>query len=151
LKNAAPDLRLALAPSRALAAAIVAAHALAAASLAAALPAAPGTALAALVLALGAATAWDRALLRGRGSVREIRIDAAGSAVLLLASGKTLSLAGRGRRRVNRFYVTLPVSAGTRRTVLVTADMLGPEPFRVLRLWALWGRTPSVASGQLPA
>jgi hypothetical protein len=38
-----------------------------------------------------------------------------------------------------------------RRSLLVPADMLASEPGRLLRLWALWGRVPEVARGQLAA
>jgi hypothetical protein len=47
--------------------------------------------------------------------------------------------------------VSVPLGAASRRTLLVTADMAGEREFRLLRLWALWGRLPGVASGQLPA
>ena len=47
--------------------------------------------------------------------------------------------------------VALPVQGRLRRTVLVTLDMLGEESFRMLRIWALWGKLPQVAPQQLPA
>jgi hypothetical protein len=50
---------------------------------------------------------------------------------------------------VNRFLVALPLDGFLRRSILVTADMLDPGRFRLLRLWALWGRLPGVASAQL--
>jgi hypothetical protein len=51
---------------------------------------------------------------------------------------------------VNRFVVTLPLDGRDRRSLLVARDMLDPAGFRLLRLWALWGRVPGVASAQLP-
>ncbi len=146
-----PPLRLELAPSRAFAALILVAHAAAAASLAAVLPAIPGTLLAVLVLALGVAVAWDRALLRAASSPRAIEISGPDSVGLLLTDGRRVEAAVGGRRGVNRYWVSLPVGTPTRRTLLVTSEMLGSGQFRALRLWALWGRTPGVASGQLPA
>jgi hypothetical protein len=56
-----------------------------------------------------------------------------------------------GQRHVSRFMVTLPVRRPMRRTILVTRDMLPAQEFRLLRLWALWGRLPGVAHKQLPA
>jgi hypothetical protein len=52
---------------------------------------------------------------------------------------------------VTRYWVALDTGAPMRRSVLVTAGMLQPGPFRLLRLWALWGRVPGVAPGQVPA
>jgi len=45
--------------------------------------------------------------------------------------------------------VALAVAAPYRRALLVTPGMLPPESFRLLRLWALWGRLPGVAPRQL--
>ena len=137
--------RLALLPSWNLAAAIVALHAAAAAALAFTLGGAPGVLLALALLMLGLAAAWARALLRSRGSV--ITIDLKGQAEL--RSGEHLPIAARPRH-VSRFLVTLPLSGRpVRRTILVTRDMLPPEEFRRLRLWALWGKLPRVAPEQL--
>lgn len=106
--------------------------------------------LAGLVLALGAATAWDRALLRSARSLRAIEIVGPGAVTLALANGERLSARVEGRRGVNRYWVALPVRSTMRCTILLSADMLETEPFRVIRLWALWDRVPGVASGQLP-
>ena len=65
-------------------------------------------------------------------------------------SGGARHPAGTGPRTVSRFLVALPLAGAARRSMLVTADMLDPEGFRLLRLWALWGRLPGVASAQLP-
>ncbi len=127
-------MRLHLRPSRALAAALVVAHA--AAGLAVFLLAKDvlGAVLGAALLALGIAAAWSRALLRGRAAVRSLELSRE-------------AFAGRpGRRYVSRFLVTLPLRG---RTLLVTADMLEPREFRHLRIWALWGELPAVAGEQL--
>jgi hypothetical protein len=144
------SLRLELAPSVALAAALVGMHAAAAACVALVVPGAAGAALAAALLALGLAVAWSRALLRSPASVRAIDIDGPGI-VLQLAGGASLPVEVAGRRFVSRFMVTLPVLRPVRRTVLVTADMLGSAEFRRLRIWALWGKLGAVAPKQLPA
>jgi len=54
--------------------------------------------------------------------------------------------------------VALPLRSPSRRTLLVTADMLDPAEFRRLRIWALWNRLPkahlsdgNVAAKQLAA
>jgi hypothetical protein len=144
-------LRLELAPSPRLAAAIVALHACAAGSVAAVLPAWPGGLLAAALLALGGAAAWSRALLGSPASVRAIEIAGPGRAALELAGGTWLQAQIAGRRYVGRWLVTLPLLGPSRRTILVTAGMLDRERFRLLRIWALWDRLPGVAAGQLPA
>lgn len=108
-------------------------------------------AIAVLALALGAAAAWDRALLRGRRSPRALELAGPGEGVLVLANGERLPVATGERPAVNRLWVSLPMGAPARRSVFVPGDMLGGREFRLLRLWALWGRVPGVASGQLPA
>jgi hypothetical protein len=56
-----------------------------------------------------------------------------------------------GRRYVSSLAVALPFGAPLRRTVFVSRDMLSAESFRLLRLWALWGKLPGVAAKQLAA
>ncbi len=114
-------------------------------------------ALALLILALGGVSAWDRALLRGARSPRAIEIPASGAAVVavvavvVLASGETMAVRAVRGIGVTRHWVALGPRSLAGRGVLVTAGMLGPAAFRILRLWALWGRTPGVAPGQPPA
>lgn len=107
--------------------------------------------LAAALLALGAAAAWARALHRSGASVRAIELS--GNDMLLeLRDGRRAAAELGGARHVSRFMVTLPVRRPVRRTILVTGDMLPPDEFRRLRLWALWGKIPAgVAPKQLPA
>jgi len=146
-------LRLELKPSRPLAAAIVAAHAAAAVAAYIAVPGAMTAALSALLLFLGSATAWSRALLAGGASIKVIEIGAERPAIEL-ASGERFAAEVAQRRYVTRYLVVLPLRAPSRRTLLVTADMLDPEEFRRLRIWALWNRLPrklGVAATQLPA
>ena len=144
------SLRLRLSPSPAFAAALVALHACAALCILLVLPSFPGAALAICLLALGLAAAWSRALLRSASSVRAIEIEA-GGASFELAGGERIAAQLTRRRYVNRFMVALPVQGRLPRTVLVTLDMLGEESFRMLRIWALWGKLPQVAPQQLPA
>ena len=138
-----------LRPSWRLALLIAGLHGLAGACVAIARPDLVGAVLAALLVALGAAAAWDRALLRGRRSPRSLRVLSDGSLQIELADGASYP-AGTGARTVTRWLVSLPLGSSVRRSILVTADMLDPESFRLLRLWALWGRVPGVASAPRP-
>ena len=145
------SLRLQLSPSPRLALAIVGLHGAGAACVLAALPGAVGILLGAGLLALGAASAWSRALLRSRASVHSLALEGAAIS-FTLADGATFKGELAERRYVTRFMVTLPVRRPLRRTILVTRDMLSADAFRSLRIWALWGRLPrGVAAKQLPA
>ncbi len=106
--------------------------------------------MAGALLAFGAAAAWSRALLRSAHSVRAIQIQAS-EARFELANGEILSAPVGERRYVSRYLVTLPLRGMLARTLLVTADMLGQDEFRRLRIWALWNRLPAVAPAQLTA
>jgi hypothetical protein len=142
-------LRVELAPSPLLAITLIALHAAAALSVLAVMPGAAGWLLAALLLALGIAAAWSRALLRSAASVRVLELTGPKLEVQL-ASGESFPAEVAERRYVGRFVVALPLRSPVRRTILVTADMAGGDLFRRLRIWALWGRLPSVAAKQLP-
>ena len=142
-------LRLDLRPSWRLSSLIAGLHALAGASVVIASPNLAGAALAVLLAALGVAAAWDRALLRGRRSPRTLRVTADGSLAVELAD-QTRLRSGDGPRTVSRWLVALPLEGSVRRSVLVVPGMLDEASFRLLRLWALWGRLPGVASAQLP-
>ena len=143
-------LRLELAPSARLAAAIVALHAAAAASVLLAMPDARGGLLGGALLALGMAAAWSRALLRSPRSIRRLEI-AGEEASITLTSGASFAVRPGERRYVTRWMVALPLPHPLRRTLLVTGDMLDADSFRQLRIWALWGKLPgrSVAAAQL--
>jgi hypothetical protein len=140
--------RLALSPSWILAGALVALHAAAASCIVLLISGTAGMVLATLFLLLGVAAAWARGLLGAAKSPRALEL--AEELIVELKDGSRFPAVLAERRHVNRFMVALPVVRPVRRTVLVSADMLGPEEFRRLRLWALWGRLP-VAQKQLPA
>ena len=142
-------LRLSLSPSPRLAALLLILHGCAAAAVLAVVPGAMGGALAAAFVALGAAAAWNRALHRSGTSVR-VRELAGEAAAIELANGSRLEGPVSPRRHVSRIAVALALGGAARRTLLVTRDMLDPESFRALRVWALWSRTP-VATKQLEA
>jgi len=139
--------RLELRPSPALAAAIIAGHAAAAAAAYLVVPGVMGAALGAALLALGLAAAWSRALLRSSSAVRAMELGGP-QPVFELANGERFAADVAARRYVTRYMVALPLG---RRTLLVTADMLGAQEFRRLRIWALWNRLPAVAAKQLAA
>lgn len=144
-------IRLELTPSKGFAALLLALHAGAAACLLAVLTAWPGFALALLVMSLGMAAAWDRALLRSGRSPRAIEIGGGGEARCVLGNGESGPLQSPGGAGVNRYWVALRMRSPARRSLLVTAGMLSADSARLLRLWALWGKLPAVAPGQLLA
>jgi hypothetical protein len=130
----------------------MAVHATAAGCVLATMTGLPGMALALLILALGAASARERALLRGARAPRAIEIPASGLAVVILASGQAIAVRPVRGIGVTRHWVALGPGSLAGRAVLVTAGMLAPAEMRILRLWALWGRTPAAAaSRRLPA
>jgi hypothetical protein len=143
-------LNFVLKPSRKLAVAIVAAHAVAGACAFIVLPGLAGGLIASGLVALGISVAWTRALLRSPRSVRAIAI-AGDIATLELADGARLEARIGERRHVSRLMVALAFAKPVRRTILITRDMLGGDLFRTLRIWALWGRVPGVAGKQLGA
>ena len=136
-----------LAPSRTLALLIVVAHGAAAAAV---LSVARGTwagwALAGLLVALGVATAWDRALLRSRGAIRAFTLERPDSIGLELSGGRRVHAGVGTQRWVGARLVILSLSGPCRRSLLIAWDMLDADAFRRLRLWALWGTLPGVAS-----
>jgi hypothetical protein len=140
--SGARPLRIELSPSYALAGVVLLVHALGAACAAIALPWPWGGALGLALLGLGLAATWDRALLRGPRAVRAIEPTGPQAAIVELRNGERLSIRISGRRSVNRFWLSLPVRMSARGRVLVTVDMLEPEEFRALRLWAIWGKVP---------
>ena len=140
-------MRFELRPSPALAALIVAAHSAAGAAVFSVMSGWSGALLAIAFIALGLAAAWSRALLRSRASVKAIEVGGP-DPLFELAGGESLSASIGERRYVTRYLVALPLGKPLGRTLLVTADMLGPRQFRLLRLWSLWNRLPSVAPTQ---
>jgi hypothetical protein len=143
-------LRLELAPSYGLAIVLLALHAAAALCALAMLQGVPGVLAGALFALAGARSARRHALLRSPSSVRSLDLDGA-ALELRLASGASVVAEVAGRRYVGRGLVMLAVRRPVRRTILVTRDMLDADSFRRLRVWALWGKLPAVATTQLPA
>ncbi len=137
-------LRLDLRGSPVLAGLVVATHGLAAAVLIALLPLSQGTLGAFLLLVLAAFVVRSKALLIAPGSPRALLPGPDAAMAIDLRSGEEVSGAVLERRFVSRWLVILDLaSPGGRRTILVARDMLDPEAFRRLRLWALWGTIPA--------
>lgn len=128
-----------------LATALILVHALGAGSLWMVVPGLPGAALAGLCLALGVVVARDRALLRAAGSVRELSIGEAGQVSLGLRDGRRVEGVAGARRHVSRFWVAFPIGGTMGRSLFIAADMLPPQAFRRLKLWALWDETARAA------
>lgn len=145
-RNALNATHFQLTPSRRIAVVIGLAHGTSAAALLTLSSDAIGWILAALIAALGIATAWDRALLRARRSVRGFELQGADGIVLEQSRNDRLVSRVASRRWVSARLVALPIAAPVRRTLLIADDMLDPDDFRRLRLWALWGQLPGVAS-----
>jgi hypothetical protein len=108
-----------------------------------------GVAAASLIVVLGIAAAWDRALLRSRRAPRAIEIHSSGEARCMFANGDSAALEAQGGSAVTRHWVSLRLRSPLRGSLLVVAGMLPGESFRLLRLWALWGKLPGVALMQL--
>ena len=117
--------RLALLPSRFLAAAILGVHIAAAGCVRLALPGWGGIALAAVLLAVGLLAARSRAFLGAPTSPRTLVLGDRLAVELL--NGETLTGERRPGGHVSRFLVTLPVG---KRTLLITRDMLSAPEFR---------------------
>ncbi len=149
-------LRLELSPCKSFAALLLLVHAAAGASLLAILTGWSGIAVALLLVALGCAAAWDRALLRAARSPRAVEIRPSNQALCVLASGETVPLEPLGGAGVTRYWVALGLRWPERRALfarrsalLVSSCMMSAESGRLLRLWARWQKVPGVAPGQL--
>jgi hypothetical protein len=68
-------------------------------------------------------------------------MSAAGEPRIVDRTGRDWVPIAGAPRYVSRWLVILPASGpeGQVRRLLVTRDMLPAEPFRRLRIWALWG------------
>jgi len=101
-----------------------------------------GPPMGALLVLLGAHSAWRHALLRSARSVRSIEIAAAGQAMVERADGARLPGQVSRRRHVSRYWVAMAVRGTAANPILIAGDMLDADSFRALRIWALWNRLP---------
>jgi hypothetical protein len=108
---------------------------------------AAGLAVAVLVMAAGAVATHGRALLRAADSPASLEFSAAGAPRIVDKIGRIWIPVAHMPRYVSRWFVIVAVSGpeGGVRRLLVTRDMLLPEPFRRLRIWALWGTSSRVS------
>jgi len=141
-----PPLRLELTASPGLAAIIVAAHAAAAGCFLTVLTGWPGIALSGLTLALGGIAARDRALLRSPRSPKALEISRHGTAKCLFANGESAAIHPLRGTAVTRYWIALGLGSPHRKSLFIAAGMLAPQALRLVRLWALWGKLPGVAS-----
>lgn len=120
---------------------LVCAHAAAGAAGWISIRGAAGLAIAALVMAAGAVATRGRALLLAADSPASIVFSATGAPRIVDRIGRDWTPVARSPRYVSRWLVIVALTgpAGGTRRLLVTRDMLPPEPFRRLRIWALWG------------
>jgi hypothetical protein len=126
---------------------LLCAHAAAGAAAWISIGGAAGTAIAVLAMAAGAVAAHDRALLLARDSPARAEFSASGEFRIVDRIGREWVPVAGSPRYVSRWFVIVAASgpAGRVRRLLVTQDMLLPEPFRRLRIWALWGAVPRTA------
>jgi len=136
-----PALRVELRASRALAAAILSVHAAAAIAALGAIGGGAGAGLAVVLMFAGAVATRDRALLVGKRAVRALEFDMDGTLAAELSNGTRVAGRDGVRRHLGPWWVVVPL-AGRPWAVLVVQGMLAPEPYRRLRVWALWGRLP---------
>ena len=120
---------------------LLCAHAAAAAAAWAALGGAAGSAIALLVLTAGGCAIHGHALLLASDSPAYVELSPSGELRIIDRSGLDWSPIADSACHVSRWAVIVPVAgkAGQRRRLLVAGDMLAREPFRRLRIWALWG------------
>ncbi|MGH8764267.1 MAG: hypothetical protein ACRET8_00975, partial [Burkholderiales bacterium] len=71
-------------------------------------------------------------------------------ALLRLGGGDCAALRALPGVGVTRYWVALASGLPSRRGLLIVSGMVGEEAFRLLRIWALWGKVPGVAPRQLP-
>jgi len=124
------------------AALVIAVHLAAGVALTLVVQGAVGWLLLVLVLALGGASAWHRALLRGQRAPKRIVLDPDGSARLELHDGRLMVISPH---RVGRRWVAIESRGARPRSLLVTRGM-APNDFRRLCLWALWSQSLSAAA-----
>ncbi len=78
--------------------------------------------------------------------MRVLQVAGEDSVILELANAEHVRLRISPRRFVSALVVILPGSPSMHRTIVVWRDMLGPDLFRALRLWALWRRVPDTGN-----
>ena len=110
--------------------------------------AAAGAALALLAMAAGILATHRYALLLAKDSPASLRFDEVAELRIVDRIGRDWIPVADSPRYVCRWFVIIAASGpgGRVRQLLVTRDMLPHEPFRRLRIWALWGAVPAGAA-----
>ena len=106
-----------------------------------------GAAIALLTTAAGALAIHGRALLLAGDSPTSLRFSADEGVRITDRIGRDWVPLADSPRYLSRWLVMVAAAgpAGRVRRFLITRDMLPPEPFRRLRIWALWGEVPGAA------
>lgn len=93
---------------------------------------------------------FERVLLRGPRAARSIKLGQEGEGWVVF-SGRRMARIRPAGAFVSRWLIILRVDSalGARLTgnLMVLPGMLGAAEFRVLRLWALWGRLEPLPAG----
>lgn len=106
---------------------------------------AAGSAIALLVMTAGAVSIHGHALLLANDSPAHLVLPDSGELRLVDRSGLDWIPIADSACFVSRWVVIVPVSGRiARRRVLIAGDMLSPEAFRRLRIWALWGASAAM-------
>ena len=128
---------------------VLCAHAAAGAAAWVSISGAAGAAIGLLATLAGGLAAHGRALLLAQDSPSILAFSAAGELRIVDRIGREWAPVAHAPRYVSRWLVILTAAsapAGRARRLLVTRDMLPPEAFRRLRIWALWGGAAQPAS-----
>lgn len=92
------------------------------------------------MLLLGGVAARRAGMLRGPGAPIRLTLRPGASADLELRDGRRLAVQAR---RVGRSWVSLTSTGRPSEAHFLTAGMTGRPAFRLVRLWAIWGRLPA--------
>lgn len=79
-------------------------------------------------------------MLGGALAPTRLTLNPGSSAELELRNGRLIPVQAR---RVGRTWISLVSDGGRSTAYFLTAGMTGPAAFRLVRLWALWGRFPA--------
>lgn len=139
-----PPLRVELRGSAALTGLVLVVHAAAGWVLAVVLPAAAATLALGLLVFLAITAVREKTLNAAPHAPAALYLGYDGALTLRLRDGREAASVVSARRYVGRWLVVLGLErrAGGQRTILVARDMLAPQTFRLLRLWAVWGTLP---------
>lgn len=97
------------------------------------------------MILLGGVAARRAGMLRGPQAPARLTLRPGTSAEIELRDGQRLDVVAR---RVGRSWVSLSSMGRPSAGYFLTAGMTGPAAFRLVRLWALWGRLPAAPAAR---